>query len=64
MFTTSSIIDKLKQEEVIDYKKLCRFLKISKKSDREKLDIALKALEELDIIDKNKGILLCSKGKK
>ena len=54
MFTTSSIIDKLKQEEVIDYKKLCRLLKISKKSDKEKLDIALKALEELDIIDKNK----------
>ena len=53
MISTSSIIDNLKQEEGVEYKKLCRLLKISKKSDKEKLDIALKALEELEIINKN-----------
>ncbi len=53
MFSTSSIIDKLNQEEGIEVKKLCRLLKLSKKSDKDKLDIALRALEELDIIDKN-----------
>ena len=42
MFTTSSIIDNLSQVEALEYKKLCRLLKISKKSDKDKLDIALK----------------------
>jgi ribonuclease R len=53
MFTTSSIIDNLNHSEVLEYKKLCRSLKISKKSDKDKLDIALKALEKLEIINKN-----------
>ena len=53
MFSTSSIIDELEKEEGIEYKKLCRLLKLTKKSDKEKLDIALRALEELEIIDKN-----------
>ena len=53
MFSTSSIIDNLNQDEGIDYKKLCRLLKISKKSDKDKLDIALLALEKLAIINKN-----------
>ena len=53
MFTTSSIIDELNKEEGMEYKKLCRLLKLTKKSDKEKLDIALRALEELEIIDKN-----------
>ena len=53
MFSTSSIIDKLNQEEGIEYKKLCRLLKLTKKTDKDKLDIALRALEELEIIDKN-----------
>ena len=53
MFSTSSIIDNLNQEEGLDYKKLCRLLKISKKSDKDKLDIALLALEKLAIINKN-----------
>ena len=53
MFSTSSIIEKLKIEEGLEYKKLCRLLKLSKKTDKEKLDIALHALEELNIIDKN-----------
>ena len=34
MFSTSSIIDNLEQEEGIEYKKLCRLLKISKKSPK------------------------------
>ena len=53
MFSTSSIIDNLNQEEGLEYKKLCRLLKISKKSDKDKLDIALLALEKLEIINKN-----------
>tara|TARA_Y100000994_G_scaffold45945_1_gene36102 strand:+ start:1074 stop:3293 length:2220 start_codon:yes stop_codon:yes gene_type:complete len=53
MFSTSSIIDNLNTEKGLEYKKLCRLLKISKKSDKDKLDIALRALEELEIINKN-----------
>ena len=55
MFSTSSIIDSLSHEEAIEYKKLCRLLKISKKSDKDKLDIALLALEKLEIINKNEN---------
>ena len=47
MFTTSSIIDNLNQSEGLEYKKLCRSLKVTKKSDKDKLNIALTALEEL-----------------
>ena len=54
MFTTSSIIDNLNQSEGLEYKKLCRSLKITKKSDKDKLNIALTALEKLEIINKNK----------
>ena len=53
MFTTSSIIDNLIHTEGLEYKKLCRSLKITKKSDKDKLDIALTALEKLEIINKN-----------
>ena len=53
MFTTSEIIDNLDQREGLDYKKLCRILKLSKKSDKDKLNIALDALEKLEIINKN-----------
>ena len=53
MFTTSSIIDNLNHSEGLEYKKLCRSLKITKKSDRDKLDIALTALERLEIINRN-----------
>ena len=54
MFSTSSIIENLNQEEGLEYRKLCRLLKLSKKTDKAKLDIALQALEELEIINKNK----------
>ncbi|MDC3167894.1 RNB domain-containing ribonuclease, partial [Prochlorococcus sp. AH-716-D22] len=54
MFSTSSIIENLDKEEGLEYKKLCRLLKLSKKTDKAKLDIALLALEELEIINKNK----------
>jgi ribonuclease R len=53
MFTTSSIIDNLNHSEGLEYKKLCKSLKITKKSDKDKLDIALTALEKLEIINKN-----------
>ncbi len=53
MFTTSSIIENLNHSKGLEYKKLCRSLKITKKSDKDKLDIALIALEKLEIINKN-----------
>ena len=53
MFTSSSIIDNLNQSEGLEYKKLCKSLKITKKSDKDKLDIALNALEKLEVINKN-----------
>ena len=53
MFTASSIIDYLNQSEGLEYKKICKSLKITKKSDKEKLNIALTALEKLEIINKN-----------
>jgi len=43
----------LNHSEGLEYKKLCRSLKITKKSDKDKLDIALTALEKLEIINKN-----------
>ena len=54
MFSTSTIIDNLNHSEGLEYKKLCRSLKITRKSDKDKLDIALTALEKLEIINKNK----------
>ena len=53
MFSASLIIDNLNNSERLEYKKLCRSLKITKKSDKDKLDIALTALEKLEIINKN-----------
>ena len=37
MFTTSLIIDNLNQSEGLEYKKLCRTLKITKRSDKDKI---------------------------
>ena len=53
MFSSSNILDNIKKDETVEYKKLCRLLKISKKNDKEKLNIALDALEKLEIIKKN-----------
>ncbi len=53
MFSTSSIIDNLKQEEGLEYKKLCRLLKLTKKTDKDRLNIALSALEKLKVINKS-----------
>ena len=53
MFCTSSILDSLKKDQSIEFKRLCRLLKLSKKSDKTKLEIALNALEKLEIIGKN-----------
>ena len=35
MFSTASILDNLKQDESVEYKKLCRLLKLSKKKDKD-----------------------------
>jgi ribonuclease R len=53
MFTASEIIENLNHSEALEYKKLCKSLKITKKSDKNKLNIALTALEKLEIINKN-----------
>ena len=53
MFSTSNIIDNIRKDEIIEYKKLCKLLSISKKHDKEKLNIALDALQKLEIIKKN-----------
>ena len=53
MFSTSDIIDNIKKDETIEYKKLCKLLNISKKKDKDKLNIALDALQRLEIIRKN-----------
>ncbi len=53
MFSTSHILDNIKKDEIVEYKKLCKLLKISKKNDKNKLNIALDALEKLEIIRKN-----------
>ena len=55
MFSASSIIDNLDQSEGLEFKKLCRSLKITKKSEKDKLEIALTALEKLEIINKNEN---------
>jgi len=53
MFSSSNIIDNIKKDEIIEYKKLCKLLNISKKNDKNKLNIALDALQRLEIIRKN-----------
>jgi len=55
MLSTSLIIDSIKKDETLDYKKLCKLLKISKKNEKVKLDIALEALEKLEIIQKTEN---------
>ena len=53
MFSASHIINNIKKDEKVEYKKLCKLLKLSKKNDKDKLNIALDALEKLEIIRKN-----------
>ena len=55
MLSTSLIIDNLKEDEKTEYKKLCKLLKISKKTDKYKLNIALDVLEKLEIIRKTEN---------
>tara|TARA_B100000963_G_scaffold76104_2_gene64232 strand:+ start:3238 stop:5451 length:2214 start_codon:yes stop_codon:yes gene_type:complete len=53
MLSSSLILENIKKDNFVEYKKLCKLLKISKKIDKEKLNIALNALEKLEIIKKN-----------
>ena len=63
MLSTSLIINNLRKDETTDYKRLCKLLKLSKKDDKAKLNIALEALEKLEIISKNnKNEYLNTKG--
>ena len=51
MLTTSRILSFISEEQGIELKKLEKSLKLSKKSDRDRLQIALNALKKLDIIE-------------
>ena len=53
MLGASTIIESISKEEKIEYKKLCRILKLTKKDEKARLNIALEALEELEIISRN-----------
>ena len=53
MFTSSLIIDNLNHSEGVEYKKLCRSLKLTKISDKNKLNIALTALEKTHFLKSN-----------
>ena len=50
MINTSNILNLLSYDEALEQKKLEKALKLTKKKDRLKLEIAIKALEKLNII--------------
>ncbi len=52
-FTVSTLIDQLSHVNSIESKKLEKILKLSKKADRQKLHIALSALNKLGIVDRD-----------
>ncbi len=49
-FTVESILDQLPEEGVLETKKLEKILKLTKKQEREQLDLALIALQKIGII--------------
>ena len=51
MFTVSKLIESIPCEGSLEIKKLEKILKLSKKIDRQRLEIAIKALNKLGIID-------------
>ena len=53
MIQTSEILSYLTNEDFIEVKKLEKALKLTKKIERSKLDIAIKALNKLEIIQAN-----------
>ncbi len=58
MFTVSKLLDHLPSEGTLETKKLEKILKLTKKADRERLEIALSALSKLGIISQNETGLL------
>lgn len=53
MLSTAKILSYLSTEVSLEIKKLERALKLTKKIERNKLDIAIKALEKLDILERD-----------
>ncbi len=53
MLSVSSILDTLSREESLEVKKIEKILKLTKKGDKSKLDIALKALTKIGIVELN-----------
>ncbi len=53
MFTVASFLDHLSLGDSLEIKKLQRILKLTKKADKEKLDIALNALTKIGLLEKD-----------
>ena len=53
MFTVAKILEMLPKEGGLDLKTLEKMLKLTKKLERTRLGIALKALSKLEIIERN-----------
>ncbi len=51
MFSVSKLIEKIPTDGSLEIKKLERILKLTKKADRQKLDIAIEALDKLGVIN-------------
>ena len=50
MFSVSTLLEHLNHQETIEIKKLEKILKLTKKNDRKKLDIAINALKKLGVV--------------
>ncbi len=62
MFTVANLLDNLSIDEPIEVKKIEKILKLTKKLERNKLDIAIKALLKLGILEnEGEGLLKRSK---
>ena len=58
MFTVSSLLNQLSEETAVEVRKLEKILKLTKKNERNKLSIALSALDKLGVLEcKDDGIL-------
>ncbi len=58
MFTVAKILEMLPSEGALELKTLEKMLKLTRKIERSRLEIALKALIKLEIIEKDNETLL------
>ena len=57
MFTVAKLLELIAVDELQEQKKLEKILKLTKKVDRQKLEIAIKALIKVGIITEDRGLL-------